>query len=136
MNLKECAGCGRMLTTRTIKKLGRNDSGLWIECKSCTSSTVFLDKKVKATMEAIKTVSKLMEDHDWFYDFSDSNRDYLTGLSERAEIRRNLLLLPEGIQEELIEMYCPPSLRDEFRNYFAKWKVEYLKDPKNVLKLF
>lgn len=47
-----------------------------------------------------------LNEHDWFYEFSDDARDWQRGGAERSRIARELSKLPETEYVELITQYA------------------------------
>lgn len=44
---KKCSCCKNQLTTKNTYSIGRNIMGLWLNCKICKSTVLFLDKSKK-----------------------------------------------------------------------------------------
>lgn len=47
MKFKKCSCCQKELTTKEIRKIGRNEIGLWVNCKYCESTMLLRPKKLK-----------------------------------------------------------------------------------------
>jgi DNA-directed RNA polymerase subunit RPC12/RpoP len=50
MTVKQCSCCKKQLTTKDVYSIGRNEIGLWINCKHC-KSTLLLKPKKQVTLE-------------------------------------------------------------------------------------
>lgn len=46
MKVKVCTCCKKQLTTKNTKKIGRNELGLWLNCKECDSTVLLPNKKL------------------------------------------------------------------------------------------
>lgn len=50
MTIKQkCTCCGNKVTTKTTKNIGRNELGLWLNCK-CGTTILLADNKFKITL--------------------------------------------------------------------------------------
>lgn len=43
MKFKKCS-CGKDLTSKTIRKIGRNELGIWVNCKHCDTTLLIVSK--------------------------------------------------------------------------------------------
>lgn len=60
MYLKKCSCCKKDLHTKDVYSIGRNDLGLWINCKDCQSTLLlvpgFKGVSLEKRVELVKSV--------------------------------------------------------------------------------
>lgn len=63
MTLKNCSFCKKMLTTRTVKAIGRMDMGgvdmLYVNCLVCMSTAVVMSRDDMAKMRLERLITKI-----------------------------------------------------------------------------
>ena len=47
MKIKHCNCCNKHKTTKEVVKIGRNELGLWVNCRQCNSTMLLVKKEDK-----------------------------------------------------------------------------------------
>lgn len=64
-------------------------------------------------MTKFEEIKQLMQAHDWFFDYSDDQRDWRKGFGEKAFIMQKMKQIPMSYIPELLNL-VPEKLRDQW----------------------
>lgn len=63
-------------------------------------------------MNQKEKAKRLLQQHDWFYDYSDNYRVWRAGMAHKRQMLNALCQLPQTDIDELWEKHAPKELRD------------------------